>query len=53
MIIKSKKFQKDRNLEIYSKHLIEGKSYNELAREYGLTPQRIHLIVKDLRKRPS
>lgn len=42
--------EKERNAEIYRLQK-EGKSYNELARMYGLTPQRTFAIVKRIKEK--
>lgn len=44
-INKLNKLYKERNKEIALKHK-QGKSYNQLAREYDLTPQRISQICE-------
>ncbi len=43
----------DRNQEIYNKYMQGNTSYNKLAREYNLTPQRIQVIVSDFRNQKT
>ena len=42
-------FKLDRNQEIYEEHVNTGASYNELAKKYDLSPQRISSIIKDVK----
>jgi|GEM_PF-4886690 len=45
------KYEEVRNKKIYELSKIRGNSYNQIARSYDITPQRVGQIVNNYKKR--